>query len=154
MPRRTQHIQKIEHFTPQREGVHVAASVTAIDLFDRRDGVLLAKLVPDKTFEPIERVDHDRFVIMFLVTERFQCRDDVIELRRQWEAIAVDLVESVFGLDEDRFGSFAAEGGLADSFDAVEKNTRRLRLSAALDGFKNTCHRMVVSLGNRMERWS
>ena len=136
MPRERSTFEQIEHFTPQREGVHVAASVAAIDLFDRLDGILLAELVPDETLQPIERVDHDGFVIVLLVDERFQSRDDVIELRRQWKAIAVDLIEPVFGLNEDRLGGFAAEGRLADAFDTVEQDTRRFRLPAGLDGFE------------------
>jgi len=133
---RTQHIEKIEYFTPQREGVHVTASVPTIDLLDRLDSVLLTELVPDETFQPIEGVDHDGFVIVIPIDERFQGGDDVIELRRQRKAITFDFVESIFGLNEDRFGGFAAEGRFADAFDTVQQDARRFRLPAGLDGFE------------------
>ena len=62
--------------------------------------------------------------------------DDFVELSRERKTIAFDFVESVFGLDEDRFGGFTAECRLADAFDAVEQDTGRLRLPAGLDGFE------------------
>ena len=121
----------------QRESSQILSnSLPAVDLFDRLDGVLLTELVPDETLQPIERVDHDGFVIVLLIDERFQSGDDFIELSRQREAITFEFIETVFGLNEDRLGGLAAEGRFTDPFDTVKQDARRLRLPAGLDGFK------------------
>ena len=115
-------IEMVQDFAPVGEGMGVTAGVAAIDFFDRIDAVLLAELVPDKPFQPIERVDDDRLVVVLFLTQRSEGRDDLVVGSGQGKLVAVDFIEAIFGLDEDRLGGLGAEGALADSFDSVTQD--------------------------------
>ena len=66
--------------------------------------MLGAELVEHQTFEPIERIDDDRLVVVLLAPQVGQRRDHFVVSGGQRKLVAVDFVETVFGLDEDRLG--------------------------------------------------
>ncbi|MDW8264938.1 MAG: hypothetical protein RMJ52_06345 [Gemmataceae bacterium] len=106
--------------------------VAAIDLLDGADPVLPAQGIPDEPLEPIEPVEDDRLVVVRLGAELAQGGQDVVVGGRQGELVGGDLVEAIFGGDEDGPGRLRAEGSLPHALGAVDQNPRRLRGDAAL----------------------
>ncbi len=47
---------------------------------------------------------------MLFGLQRPKCREDIIKFGSKWKAIAIDLVEAIFRLNEDRLWRFAPKG--------------------------------------------
>jgi hypothetical protein len=73
----TQTIQESQQMTPVRQSMRVAFGVATIDLFNAADMVLSAQVIPDQSFQPIERIDHDRLIFMRLTDQRVEISDSV-----------------------------------------------------------------------------
>ena len=84
-----------------RQGMRVAFRIAAIDLFNAADIVLSAQVIPDQSFQPIERIDDNGLIFMRLSQQRVEISDNVIERCGQREFVAVNLSQSIFGLNED-----------------------------------------------------
>src|SRR5690606_18840253 len=126
-------IEVLDDLSPVSQRERVALAVAAGDLFDRAGSVFGAELVEHQTLKPIERIDDDGFVLMVLTTEVGKRRQYLVIVRGQRELVAVDLIETVFSLNEDGVGSVGGERRFAHPFDPITKDPRRLRNSSPLD---------------------
>ena len=81
--------------------MRVAFRIAAIDLFNAADIVLSAQVIPDQSFQPVERIDDNGLIFMRLGQQRVEISDNIIERCGQREFVAVNFGQSVFGLNED-----------------------------------------------------
>jgi hypothetical protein len=130
---RPKSIQKTEQMSPMRQGMRVTFRISAIDLFNAADIVLSAQVIPDQSFQPVERIDHNGLIFMRLGEQRVQISDNIIKRCGQREFVAVNLSQSIFGLNEDRSRALRSKRRLADAFGAVQHKSRGKWLLATLD---------------------
>ena len=132
-------VQERDDLPPVREGVCVALAVAAVGLLDALHAVVRADAVPHEALRPVERVEAQRLVVVFLVAYRLELREKLLERPDERKPRAVDLGETVFGLDEHGLRGVRREGRLAHALRSVDHEARRNGLSA-LDDILQQCH--------------
>ena len=86
--------------------------------------VLGLDLTPDKVLKPVERVKAHGVEAVLLLVQRLDGRQHIARRSRQREVVHRQTAEAVLGQDEDGVRRTGGEGGLADTFHAIDHHTR------------------------------
>ena len=126
-----QRVEPLQDLPPERQRERVALPVR--DVLDRLDAVFLADPREDDRLQPVERIDHQRAVVVGLTVQRAHRMQDVCVVLGEREPLAVDVVQPFFGLNEDWGIGHRAEGALADAVQAVNQHAAWSYASACLN---------------------
>ena len=105
----TEFLKQVKNLSPACCNIGVAGSKFSGNTVNGLDAVFTADIFTDQFFKPVCRVNDNGLKIVRFITESCEFRHDLIIGFSKRELFAVNLAQTIFGLNKDWIGGGSSE---------------------------------------------